>query len=398
MAQLICKCTRNGKKQGMDGWAIGCSQIFLFLDLVFFVLLFTPIFFCSVFFFHYQLTNGPAPTNRADHCMAISKFSFPFPVPLFRYQRASHACIKKIPLTQFNVLHCRCTPTDDDGTKLIVYGGRLESNTFSSGFYILTIATGTWNIGASSPLPRIYSACTIAGDQLIVWGGLTSLTQMASGEVMIYDMKSNSWVKQYTPTASYVNQTAPPIPGAVGAKPSTNATVSGVSPPDSTGTSPGTGAGEGAGGIIGGVVGSLALNSLIIAFLVYRRRQRQREQYSTLPVKADTDTGKAKSIPLKHIGNAGSKGDDADYQEPQTFFPARPGTKSVTASTTALYNRNTQGAVYGSAGGGYQGPQSPRGPQTAGEIQLQLRELENQQKQIELKRQLLILEEQEQAL
>ncbi|KAF9539440.1 hypothetical protein EC957_005399 [Mortierella hygrophila] len=258
---------------------------------------------------------------------------------------------------------------NDDGTKLIVYGGRLESNAFTSELFILTIATGTWAVGASSPLPRIYSACTIAGDQLIVWCGLTTLTEMAPKEVMIYDMNSNTWVEQYTPTAPYVNQTVPPIPGAVEARPSTNATLSAVSPPDSTVTEVASSGGDSAIGIIAGsVLGVLGM--CFIIFVVYQQQRRQGEQ---------------------DIGTGGREGGATDTREPQAIIPAGPKMNAVTASATALYSQNPQGSVYGSAGG-YQDPQSPHGVQVADDIQVQLREF----KQMELREQLLILQEQAQ--
>ncbi|KAG9061051.1 hypothetical protein KI688_007680 [Linnemannia hyalina] len=252
----------------------------------------------------------------------------------------------------------------------IMYGGRLESNAFTSELFILTIATGTWAVGASSPLPRIYSACTIAGDQLIVWGGLVTLTQMAPKEVMIYDMKSNTWVEQYTPTAPYVNQTVPPIPGAVEARPSTNATLSAVSPPGSTGTEVASSGGDSVIGIIAGsVLGVLGM--CFIIFVAYQQRQRQGEQ---------------------DIGTGRREDGATDTREPQAIIPTGPGMNAATTPATVLYSQNPQGSVYGSAGG-YQDPQSPHGVQVADDIQVRLREF----KQMELREQLLTLEEQAQA-
>ncbi|KAF9125218.1 hypothetical protein BGW39_007563 [Mortierella sp. 14UC] len=93
--------------------------------------------------------------------------------------------------------------SDDSGTKLIIYG-RLESNFYSNELFILDIPTRVWSAGPSTPKPRIYMACTLAGDQFIAWGGIHSSTEMASSDAMVFSMANNSWIDQYTPRRAIV--------------------------------------------------------------------------------------------------------------------------------------------------------------------------------------------------
>ncbi|KAF9102248.1 hypothetical protein BGX29_004786 [Mortierella sp. GBA35] len=181
-------------------------------------------------------TSGTPPAMRSDHCMAAN----------------------------------------DDGTKVIIYGGRLPNNApFSGEVFILNTVTGVWTQGASGP-PRLYTTCTIAGDQLLIWGGNAPGPVLAPYPVSIYNIATNTWVTDYTPPASYV------------AKASASATAG----PSST-------AGDSSsnlGGIIGGVVGALAVIGAIVGFLLYRRRR----QHGMVPVKTTSDHEDNKSLGGAH--------------------------------------------------------------------------------------------------
>ncbi|KAG0289821.1 hypothetical protein BGZ96_006690 [Linnemannia gamsii] len=91
--------------------------------------------------------QGVAPAVRADHCMAAN----------------------------------------EDGTKIAIYGGRLRNNTIVGELWILNIITYTWTQAASGP-PRTHSACTIAGDQFLIWGGRADLEGLAPSEMLIYNI------------------------------------------------------------------------------------------------------------------------------------------------------------------------------------------------------------------
>ncbi|KAG0227494.1 hypothetical protein BGW42_002930 [Actinomortierella wolfii] len=110
-------------------------------------------------------TTGTGPSARADHCMAIN----------------------------------------DDGTKVIVYGGRLSSSGFSGDIFILDLNTTSWTKGLAGP-NRLYATCVIAGDLFILWGGEDGI-QIVGYETtlppLIYNMTADRWVTEYVPPASY---------------------------------------------------------------------------------------------------------------------------------------------------------------------------------------------------
>ncbi|KAF9905010.1 hypothetical protein EC991_002073 [Linnemannia zychae] len=98
------------------------------------------------------------------------------------------------------------------GSKMVLYGGTLidTNNTLQGDIYILDIATLTWTKGPvpSSSQRRRNMACTVAGNNFVVWGG-----QSLSGEFMnttVYDLQSNQWTTQFSLSSppSFVMQAA----------------------------------------------------------------------------------------------------------------------------------------------------------------------------------------------
>ncbi|GJJ67968.1 hypothetical protein EMPS_00314 [Entomortierella parvispora] len=106
------------------------------------------------------LTQGPQPTNRIGHCME----------------------------------------PNEDGTKIVVFGGRLETNLLLTGeLWILDVPTMTWTQGPSASQPRYESACTIVNDTLINWGGRVDEYTVAP-LVLLFDLKANTFVNEYKPS------------------------------------------------------------------------------------------------------------------------------------------------------------------------------------------------------
>ncbi|KAG0354476.1 hypothetical protein BGX24_006901, partial [Mortierella sp. AD032] len=248
-----------------------------------------------------------------------------------------------------------CMAINDEGTKLIVYGGRLETNVFSSQLFILDISSRTWSSGPAGALPRSYMACTFAGDQFIVWGGIHSMTQVANSEAEIFSLKSNTWIKQYTPPASYQSLVVAGIPGATGARPS--ATATGDKPPgpsssNETGEDKSTSGGSSIGGIVGGVVGGLAVVGAIIGFLIYRRREARGQSHDTLYTKANTNpdksaTAETSDYPPGHghgqgFGGGSGGNDVGTYDEPRPFIAASPQQHTAGASVVSPVPKHQQ--------------------------------------------------------
>ncbi|KAG0368236.1 hypothetical protein BGX24_002905 [Mortierella sp. AD032] len=203
-------------------------------------------------------TTGVSPAIRADHCMAAN----------------------------------------EDGSVVVIYGGRLRNNTVSGEVFILDVER-KWTSGVSGP-PRMYAACTVAGNQLIVWGGKSADNLLAPPDVMIYNFAANVWVDQYTPPASYaslkpplkITRTIPPWGTATSS--GLGGTVTGTRIPSPNPTpnlnspSP-TPAPVSVGLIAGGVIGGLAMVTAVIGviFVRYRRNQRRGRGFFVKPTRDD---------------------------------------------------------------------------------------------------------------
>ncbi|KAG0272435.1 hypothetical protein BGZ95_011815 [Linnemannia exigua] len=198
-------------------------------------------------------TTGEPPSLRADHCMTIS----------------------------------------EDGTRMVVYGGSPTDKTIpmSGEVFMFNTLTRTWTKGLSGP-PRAYATCTIAGDQLLIWGGTTLDKTVAPAEVLIYNMASATWIKSYTPPAWYLD-------------PSATATSAGSVPGTPNPDSEGSSSSNKVGPIVGGIVGGLVLVLAVVFFLFWRRRQQRRkqEQHQTEKSVASYDHDNTNNINTHDIDN-----------------------------------------------------------------------------------------------
>ncbi|KAF9135060.1 Multiple epidermal growth factor-like domains protein 8, partial [Linnemannia schmuckeri] len=138
-----------------------------------------------------------------------------------------------------------CMAANEDGTRVIVYGGKLygPANITAGDIYILNTVTGSWIAGKPGS-PRIYTTCTIAGDQFLIWGGATTNDTIPPADIHIYSITNDNWVTSYTPPASYLNPS----------------TTSGSSSRPSSSDSGSDGkSSSSVGGIVGGVIGGLVV-------------------------------------------------------------------------------------------------------------------------------------------
>ncbi|KAF9178577.1 hypothetical protein BGZ50_007625, partial [Haplosporangium sp. Z 11] len=192
-------------------------------------------------------TRGTPPPMRADHCMA----------------------------------------SNDDGTQVIVYGGRLfQINEFVNDLYILDTRTLVWRQGTPG-LTRAYAVCTIAGDQFLLWAGAGPDGSQPGAAVHIYDMKLNTWITNYTPPPSYIQarstpSTLQPTPGSEADGPSSSSSH--------------------AGAIAGGVVGGLAIVLGSALFIYYTRRKKRNHGAKLVDTRGDdgdTELERARSPHLQ---------------------------------------------------------------------------------------------------
>ncbi|KAH7044271.1 hypothetical protein BKA57DRAFT_507634 [Linnemannia elongata] len=104
-------------------------------------------------------TSGDVPPARLDHCMAAS----------------------------------------DDGSKIVLYGGTLDGESYYNTIYILDVKSGKWKQGTSSPTARTRMACSFHSYQFIAWGGSSGgpRTTMLNNVPAVYDLNSDKWVDSY---------------------------------------------------------------------------------------------------------------------------------------------------------------------------------------------------------
>ncbi|KAG0090701.1 hypothetical protein BGZ93_009195 [Podila epicladia] len=180
-----------------------------------------------------------------------------------------------------------CMTSNDDGSLVIVYGGRPYNNApYTGEVFILDTVAKTWRQGTSGPV-RIYTTCVIAGDQLLIWGGVDQTT-VAPATIYIYNIASNTWVTQYTPPASYLVPKTTPTPedGSGGSEPN-------------------------AGAIAGGVVGGLAVICAIVLFVLWRRRRADGYSYGN---SNDDNEGKHSSPPTSLPAKAMTREEEEIHQ------------------------------------------------------------------------------------
>ncbi|KAK3833559.1 MAG: hypothetical protein J3R72DRAFT_453123 [Linnemannia gamsii] len=161
------------------------------------------------------LTSGPAPSMRADHCVA----------------------------------------SNEDGTMMVVFGGRPtdpgpggQKLPYLGDVYTLNTITLAWTQGNPGE-PRVYAACTVSNNQLIVWGGSDINDAIATSKMLVYNLTSASWVSAFTPKA-------------ISTQDAGDAPIS-------------------AGAIAGGVVAGVAVICALVLFFIFRRRRHGRTPVRT---------------------------------------------------------------------------------------------------------------------
>ncbi|KAG0057823.1 hypothetical protein BGZ83_000010 [Gryganskiella cystojenkinii] len=164
-----------------------------------------------------------------------------------------------------------CMAINDDGTKIVIFGGTLSSNlSYANDIFIIDLLTMTWRQGTSG-LYRAYASCTMAGNQLIVWGGVDQAKRMVDNTILLYDIDHNAWGTSYTPPLSYVeiakNQTNQ-IPGGTAGS---NNESGGSSGGPNTGSS--SSSKSHAGVIAAGVVGGLAVICAVALLCIFYKRK-----------------------------------------------------------------------------------------------------------------------------
>ncbi|KAG0341309.1 hypothetical protein BG000_009549 [Podila horticola] len=191
-------------------------------------------------------------------------------------------------VTEYNIgLDTWSNFVNDDGTKIVVFGGRIPTNTstspptdFTGTLHILDVPTGQWTQGPSGDI-RLYMACVIVGDQFIAWGGSKGGGYTYNGPPVVFDLTKMQWVTTYTPPAYLLNapKTTTAAPGATSAGPHVTSPTMAPSTNDSN-----------LGAILGGTFGSLFVIALAALIYVYVLRRKDKVKYAA-PLEQTPDGG-----------------------------------------------------------------------------------------------------------
>ncbi|GJJ77409.1 hypothetical protein EMPS_09768 [Entomortierella parvispora] len=166
----------------------------------------------------------------------------------------------------------QCMAISDDGSKLVVMGGRNADNFYQNylaELFVLDLNSLVWTRAKDYSSPRLNAVCTIYNDTFISWGGGDS-SATVSAPAILYDLKRNKYLSVYMgpdPDNDYDSTMGPQK------NPSPTSDGGGLG-----GTGGSYGGSDDSGGsnvpqIVGGVVGGVA--ALFVILMVFRGCRRR---------------------------------------------------------------------------------------------------------------------------
>ncbi|KAH7056320.1 hypothetical protein BKA57DRAFT_450323 [Linnemannia elongata] len=160
-----------------------------------------------------------------------------------------------------------CMVSAYNGTKILLFGGNTDTTPSVDTLYILDVPTMIWTQVDNSLDARSDMACSVSGDNFIVWGGYKRFPGNpflpASATPLIYNMYLGKW------TTTYTRGSNPPPPVTTGTgKPNPSPTGK-----DDSNNKDGGGGGSNGAAIGGAVAGVVVVVAAIAFFVVKRRRQ-----------------------------------------------------------------------------------------------------------------------------
>ncbi|KFH63612.1 hypothetical protein MVEG_10306 [Podila verticillata NRRL 6337] len=228
-----------------------------------------------------------------------------------------------------------CMTANDDGTKVVVFGGRLDSTSYARDIWVLDIPSMLWTQGPSLSEPRASAACVLAGNTFIAWGGSNG-QHTVDGKPILYDVNTNQYVGSYTPPSSYAS----------------NANVFGNNPNNKNGNDnnrsgrinsnslPDDDSGPNSMLIIAGVIGAIVAVAVAALISVYVRKRRRIEYEANLERMECGGSGNFTRRPSTStfIDKKPSPKDGYSFDEDKEN-PAKP-TKAHTQDSYAKRNSN----------------------------------------------------------
>ncbi|KAG0373635.1 hypothetical protein BGX24_011449, partial [Mortierella sp. AD032] len=150
-----------------------------------------------------------------------------------------------------------CVAASEDGSKIVLFGGSLDSNTYFDTIYVLDVVTGVWTQGASAPAYRTRMACGFKAGQFVIFGGSRGSnreTTMHDNVPLIYNPDLNAWSVGYDPAGPTGNDGGT-VGGDGGGEKSNTAVIAGA-----------------AGGAVAVILAG------VIAFFCFRKRRQRKEK------------------------------------------------------------------------------------------------------------------------
>ncbi|KAF9551797.1 hypothetical protein EC957_004120 [Mortierella hygrophila] len=150
-----------------------------------------------------------------------------------------------------------CAAASEDGSKIVLFGGSLDSVTFFATVYVLDVVSGVWRQGTSASAYRTRMACGFMAGQFVAFGGSSGSnreTTMHDNVPIIYDLDLDIWSTGYDPAGPTGNGGNGGNGGGDGGK-SNTAVVAGAA---------------------GGVVAVILVG--VVAFFIFRRRRQNRDK------------------------------------------------------------------------------------------------------------------------
>ncbi|KAG0341959.1 hypothetical protein BG000_007407, partial [Podila horticola] len=238
-------------------------------------------------------------------------------------------------------------PANDDSSSLVIFGGFNSGDTGTkalSDVYIMDSKTMTWKAGADMANPVGYPACTIASNQLIVWGGFTTSHGIPpqADTMRVYDLVANKWATGYTPSTDYLISLGLLPPNKPTASPGDNNGTNGGGNGNGNGNTPDGNSNSGSGKksmipiIIGAVVGAIVLIVLVAGFILFkRRRNRRKPSINKTSIKVQPD----------YKGNARRYTAPPPPPPPQSRFKQMSFLSPAGATTTGSYSPSPSSAT-----------------------------------------------------
>ncbi|KAG0332317.1 hypothetical protein BG000_010119 [Podila horticola] len=241
--------------------------------------------------------------------------------------------------------------TADDGSKLIVHGGRATTRPFDQWLLgdinILDLSTNKWTQGRTYVKPRMNPVCTLINDTFISWGGSDD-GQTVGNQAILYDVKRDKYLSKYMgadPDSDY-----DPSVGIQQDKPSSGSGSSGAG----SGTYPNSGSNSADGrvGMIAGIVAAVVVVgglSLYVRYKMVSRHQDQRQQVINMLEQHQNNASKPNNG--TRPGPTGGAGARPTNQKP---LPIQPTPSRVSPNRVSVTPTSTVTMVEPSRTGGYQ--------------------------------------------